>query len=49
MLREADDNGDGQVSLQEFRDLFAAQNVVPDALEQYDSRLLEHEEKIPMT
>ena len=38
MLREADTNRDGQISKEEFQQLMR-NTVVPDALEQYDSRI----------
>lgn len=38
MLREADDNGDGIISREEFRALLLGSSV-PDALSQYDPRL----------
>lgn len=38
MLREADKNKDGQISKEEFCDLMR-NTVVPDSLEQYESRL----------
>ena len=37
MLREADTNGDGKVSREEFHSLFQ-QSSVPDGLGQYDAR-----------
>jgi calcium-dependent protein kinase len=38
MLREADENGDGRISRQEFYNLLR-DNVAPDSLSMYDSRL----------
>lgn len=38
MVREADVNGDGKISKEEFLDLLH-QTSVPDSLDQYDSRL----------
>ena len=38
MVREADTNGDGKVSREEFVELLQDTNV-PDSLEHYDSRL----------
>ena len=38
MLREADTNKDGQISKEEFHDLMR-NTVMPDALEQYESRV----------
>ena len=37
MLREADEDGDGMVSKEEFHDLSSKQSM-PDALEGYDAR-----------
>ena len=37
MLREADTDGDGKVSREEFHSLFS-QSSVPDGLGQYDAR-----------
>lgn len=37
MLREADENGDGLVSREEFHDLFT-RSTTPDVLQGYDSR-----------
>jgi len=37
MLREADDNGDGLISREEFHDLFT-RSTTPDVLQGYDSR-----------
>ena len=37
MLREADEDGDGMVSKEEFHDLFTKQSM-PDALQGYDAR-----------
>ena len=37
MLREADENGDGLVSRQEFHDLFT-RSTAPDVLQGYDAR-----------
>lgn len=39
MLREADANGDGLVSQEEFSTLLADSHNLPDSLNQYDSRL----------
>lgn len=39
MLREADANGDGLVSREEFSSLLADSHNLPDSLDQYDSRL----------
>jgi hypothetical protein len=38
MLREADENGDGRISRQEFYNLLR-DNLAPDSLSMYDSRL----------
>ena len=38
MLREADKNKDGQISKEEFYELMQ-NTVIPDALEQYESRI----------
>jgi hypothetical protein len=38
MLREADANGDGKISLAEFSSLLH-ENVAPDSLSLYDSRM----------
>lgn len=38
MLREADENGDGRISRQEFYNLLR-DNVAPDSLSMYDDRL----------
>jgi hypothetical protein len=38
MLREADANGDGRISRQEFTELLQS-SVVPDSLSLYDDRL----------
>ena len=38
MLREADANGDGKISREEFTQLLAS-SVVPDSLSFYDTRL----------
>ncbi len=37
MLREADEDGDGLVSKEEFHDLFTKKSM-PDALDGYDAR-----------
>lgn len=39
MLREADENGDGKVSREEFRELLVGCSSTPDSLSQYDPRL----------
>lgn len=39
MLREADENGDGKVSREEFRELLVGSSSTPDSLSQYDPRL----------
>lgn len=39
MLREADANGDGLVSREEFSTLLADSHNLPDSLAQYDARL----------
>jgi calcium-dependent protein kinase len=41
MLREADENGDGRISKQEFSNLLR-DNVAPDSLSMYDDRLADN-------
>ena len=39
VLREADINGDGRISKEEFEQMLAS-SPVPDSLDQYDARVL---------
>lgn len=46
MLREADANGDGRVSREEFAELLSAGSI-PDGLSQYDPRLVYRSDNMP--